>query len=281
MKHGQPPGGLTAEFTAISSSDREARRVSGVEGRRYLGTVEILAPPPPPPPPKLEDHPLSAVCECLVNIFTATIQIRRPSLPSANRGRICLHITYKILTCRSSEQRQMLKHYQEHKIQNEHKGYQYLSNYHWYQGFWIRWILKCYYKSEVQIFCKDNYKSKSHSRCSEVQIKIGKYLLLFISEPYILPSLTQNLQNCNFTCCFLWEWNLVEKNMNWGCLRTGCWGWKREQVKGWWKNVHNEELYNLHSSPNSINDQINEVKMGGACSRRWKIMKNFSRKTES
>jgi len=30
--------------------------------------------------PKLEDHPLSAVRDCLFNIFTATLLIWRPSL---------------------------------------------------------------------------------------------------------------------------------------------------------------------------------------------------------
>jgi len=32
------------------------------------------------PIPKLEDHPLSAVRDCLFNIFAATFPIRRPSL---------------------------------------------------------------------------------------------------------------------------------------------------------------------------------------------------------
>jgi hypothetical protein len=35
-------------------------------------TEELLA---PRPTPKLEDHPLSAVCDCLFNIFTATLHI--------------------------------------------------------------------------------------------------------------------------------------------------------------------------------------------------------------
>jgi hypothetical protein len=38
---------------------------------------ELLA---PRPTPKLEDHPLSAVCDCLFNIFTATLYIRRQFL---------------------------------------------------------------------------------------------------------------------------------------------------------------------------------------------------------
>jgi hypothetical protein len=45
----------------------------------------------PRPPPKLEDHPLSAVHDCLFNNFTATLHIWRPSLSiSATRGRAML-----------------------------------------------------------------------------------------------------------------------------------------------------------------------------------------------
>jgi hypothetical protein len=43
---------------------------------------EFLA---PRPTPKLEDHPLSAVCDCLFNTFAATLHIWRPSPPSATR----------------------------------------------------------------------------------------------------------------------------------------------------------------------------------------------------
>jgi hypothetical protein len=38
---------------------------------------ELLA---PRPTPKLEDHPLSAVRNCLFNVFAATLHIRRPFL---------------------------------------------------------------------------------------------------------------------------------------------------------------------------------------------------------
>jgi hypothetical protein len=44
---------------------------------------EMLA---PRPTPKLQDHPLSAVCDCLFNIFAATLHIWRPSPPSATCG---------------------------------------------------------------------------------------------------------------------------------------------------------------------------------------------------
>jgi hypothetical protein len=42
---------------------------------------ELLA---PRPTPKLEDHPLSAVRDCLFNIFAATLQNWRESPPSAS-----------------------------------------------------------------------------------------------------------------------------------------------------------------------------------------------------
>jgi hypothetical protein len=38
---------------------------------------ELLA---PRPTPKLEDHPLSAVRDCLFNVFAAILHIRRPFL---------------------------------------------------------------------------------------------------------------------------------------------------------------------------------------------------------
>jgi hypothetical protein len=41
------------------------------------------------PIPKLEDHPFSAVCDCLFNIFTATLHICGPSLWSATRDAPC------------------------------------------------------------------------------------------------------------------------------------------------------------------------------------------------
>jgi hypothetical protein len=45
---------------------------------------ELLA---PRPTPKLEDHPLSAVRDCLSTIFAATLQNWRESPPSATWGR--------------------------------------------------------------------------------------------------------------------------------------------------------------------------------------------------
>jgi hypothetical protein len=40
----------------------------------------------PRPTPNLEDYPLSAVCDCLFNIFAATLHIKGHP-PSAARGR--------------------------------------------------------------------------------------------------------------------------------------------------------------------------------------------------
>jgi hypothetical protein len=45
---------------------------------------EFLA---PRPTPKLEDHPLSAVSDCLFNIFAASLHNWRASPPSATWGR--------------------------------------------------------------------------------------------------------------------------------------------------------------------------------------------------
>jgi hypothetical protein len=39
------------------------------------------------PLPILDDYPLSAVRDCIFNIFAATLRIWRPSFPSATRGR--------------------------------------------------------------------------------------------------------------------------------------------------------------------------------------------------
>jgi hypothetical protein len=49
--------------------------------RFFFYGEELLA---PRPTSKLEDHPLSAACDCLFNIFAATLHILRPFPPSAN-----------------------------------------------------------------------------------------------------------------------------------------------------------------------------------------------------
>jgi len=50
---------------------------------RFYGE-ELLA---PRPTPKLEDHPLSAVCDCLFNIYSQLPSILEAVPPSATRGR--------------------------------------------------------------------------------------------------------------------------------------------------------------------------------------------------
>jgi hypothetical protein len=42
-------------------------------------------------------------------------------------------------------------------------------------------------------------------------------------------------------------------------------GPNRKEVTGAWRKLHNEELHNLYSSPNII-DQVKEDEMGRACS---------------
>jgi hypothetical protein len=42
-------------------------------------------------------------------------------------------------------------------------------------------------------------------------------------------------------------------------------GPKRDEVTGQWRRLHNEELYDLNS-PTILLDQINNSKIGGACS---------------
>jgi hypothetical protein len=41
-------------------------------------------------------------------------------------------------------------------------------------------------------------------------------------------------------------------------------GPKRDEVTGEWRKLHNEELYNLYSSPDIIR-QVNRYEVGGAC----------------
>jgi hypothetical protein len=51
---------------------------------KFIFYSELLA---QRPTPKLEGHPLSAVRDCLFNIFAATLHIWKPSPPSATGGR--------------------------------------------------------------------------------------------------------------------------------------------------------------------------------------------------
>jgi hypothetical protein len=49
----------------------------------------------PRPTPKLEDHPLSALRDCLINVFAATLPIHRPFL----------HLQPEDATCRGDRDR--------------------------------------------------------------------------------------------------------------------------------------------------------------------------------
>jgi hypothetical protein len=51
---------------------------------------------------KLEDHPLSAVCDCLFNIFVATLYIWRLSPLSPTRGRAMLWWQWTHFTCKGA-----------------------------------------------------------------------------------------------------------------------------------------------------------------------------------
>jgi hypothetical protein len=50
-----------------------------------------------------------------------------------------------------------------------------------------------------------------------------------------------------------WHWGW---NVDWGCLRIGCWGeylgLKRDEGNRGWRKLHNEELNDLHCSPNIV-----------------------------
>jgi hypothetical protein len=50
-------------------------------------------------------------------------------------------------------------------------------------------------------------------------------------------------------------------------LRRIC-GPKEEKMVGGWRRLHNEKLHNLYTSPNVIDDQINET--GMSSSTHWK-----------
>jgi hypothetical protein len=52
-----------------------------------------------------------------------------------------------------------------------------------------------------------------------------------------------------------------------GVLRR-IFGPKRDEVTGCLRKLHNEELHNLYSSPNT-NDQVKEDEMSRACSTNW------------
>jgi hypothetical protein len=73
---------------------------------------ELLA---PRPTPKLEDHPLSAVRDCLFNLFAATLHIRRPFL----------HLQPEEAPCRGDRDRLILARF-EHSALKPHVFINYL-----------------------------------------------------------------------------------------------------------------------------------------------------------
>ena len=42
-------------------------------------------------------------------------------------------------------------------------------------------------------------------------------------------------------------------------------GPRRDEVTGEWRRLHNEELNDLYSSPNSVGDKIEKNEMGWVC----------------
>jgi hypothetical protein len=76
----KPATGPCPELAESSSCQRISpgpRRFEKFRNNINFYGEELLA---PRPTPKLEGHPLSAVSDCLLNIFAVTLRIRRPSL---------------------------------------------------------------------------------------------------------------------------------------------------------------------------------------------------------
>jgi hypothetical protein len=48
-------------------------------------------------------------------------------------------------------------------------------------------------------------------------------------------------------------------------------GWKRDKVTGGWRKLHNEELYNLYSSPNIIRMKSRRMRWAGHVARMGRI----------
>jgi hypothetical protein len=47
-------------------------------------------------------------------------------------------------------------------------------------------------------------------------------------------------------------------------------GPRRDEVMGYWRKLHNEEIHNLYSSQNVIR-MVKEDEMGRACSKNWGV----------
>jgi hypothetical protein len=81
-------------------------------------------------------------------------------------------------------------------------------------------------------------------------------LLSFGAESFVFQVA---VQKHNFACCFVWVWNFVSYIREEQRLRVfenrvlrRIFGPKREEVTEEWRRLHNEELNDLHSSPNII-----------------------------
>jgi hypothetical protein len=68
-------------FTRVRHSSRPGSRLYWTFRNRYIFTMGVVS---PRPTPKLEGHPLSAVRDCLFNIFAATSQYLETVSPTRN-----------------------------------------------------------------------------------------------------------------------------------------------------------------------------------------------------
>jgi PAS domain-containing protein len=83
----------------------------------------------------------------------------------------------------------------------------------------------------------------------------------------------KDIQNYNFTSCFVWVWNLVADIEGERRLRVfenrvlrRIFGSKRDELTGEWRELHNEEPHDLYSTRYSAGDKIEKNELGGACS---------------
>ena len=83
----------------------------------------------------------------------------------------------------------------------------------------------------------------------------------------------QDVQNCNLAGCFA-GFETLSLTLREECrlkvfenrMLRRIFGSKRDEVRGEWRRLHNEELYALFSSPNIIRAIQSRRQMGGACS---------------
>jgi hypothetical protein len=100
----------------------------------------------------------------------------------------------------------------------------------------------------------------SSKRGLRFRIELNKFLREFPNEGENCQkeSKNENIQDCNFACGFVWVPNLVSDTKE-HSLRVfenkvlrRIFGAKRDEVKGGWRKLHNEELRDLYSSPSII-----------------------------